>query len=120
HEYSLRRGAAFFHFLQPNLYTVASPSAYEKSVMENGWLYPTHLREAYAAGYPALRRAVARLHEQGIRSEDLSHVLDRHPGEIFLDYTHVNEVGDRLVAEAIAARVLAAAERELPAYRRRQ
>ena len=95
------RGATFLHFLQPNLYTVSRPSPYEQSVLENGWLYPIGLKQVYAVGYPALRRAMHRAAAAGIRSVDISDAFDRRTREIFLDFCHVTEQGNELAAAAI-------------------
>jgi hypothetical protein len=95
------RGAIFFHFLQPTIYTLEHPSAYEKSLIENEWLYPSNLGEVYAAGYPALRRAAVRAAEAGVISVDLSSALDRRSREIFLDYCHVTEPGNSILGDAI-------------------
>jgi len=97
------RGATFFHFLQPNIYTVHDHSSYEKSLIQNGWLYPTNLRDVYAVGYPALRRASQRAIAIGINAIDLSEVFDKRHGDIFLDFCHVNEQGNELAADGIYA-----------------
>jgi hypothetical protein len=101
--FAAARGARFFHFVQPSIYTVARLSPYEQSLTENGWLYPTELREVYAAGYPALRRAAQRASAQGVTSIDLSGAFDARRQEIFLDYCHVTEPGNEIIGRAIYA-----------------
>src|SRR5262249_32716265 len=101
--FAAARGARFFHFVQPSLYTVARLSPYERSLIENGWLYPTELREVYAAGYPALRRPAQRASAQGINSIDFSAVCDTRRQEIFLEYCHVTERGNEILGGGICA-----------------
>lgn len=102
-EFSKSRGAKFVHFLQPNIYTVKERTRYEESLIQNGWLYPTNLKDVYTTGYPALRRASQRASDIGIVALDLSDVFDKRRGEIFLDFCHVNEHGNESVADGIYA-----------------
>lgn len=99
------RSMTFFHFLQPTLYTVSRHTEYETALAANGWLYPQNLREVYAAGYPALRRASQRANALGINSADLSSALDGRQREVFLDYCHITEHGNELVANAMLAQI---------------
>lgn len=103
--FAASRGALFFHFIQPSIYTAARLSPYEQSLTENAWLFPPELREAHAAGYPALRRASRRASAQGINSIDLSGAFDVRREEIFLDYCHVTESGNEIIGRAIYATV---------------
>jgi hypothetical protein len=110
-EFARARSATFFHFIQPTIYTVGHHTPYERSLLENGWLYPTNLVDAYAVGYPALRRASRRAVEDGIASTDLSGALEQREREIFLDFCHVNEHGNELIARAIFNALQASAGR---------
>jgi hypothetical protein len=99
--YAKKKGARFFHFLQPSLYSVSSLSAWEHQLISNGWLYPIELKSVYAAGYPVLREAGKELRSRGVQSFDISEAIDGRETDIFFDYVHVNEVGNKLIAQAI-------------------
>jgi hydroxypyruvate isomerase len=95
--FTAARGARFVHFLQPQVYSGHPRTAYEQSVVDNFYVNPNGLEIAFAAGYPALREAMA-----GV---DLSGILDaRSPGEEFyLDFCHVNHAANARIAAAMAS-----------------
>lgn len=99
------RGARFVHFLQPNIFTVTRRTAAEDRIVANGWLAQPGLDGVFADGYAALRRVVARLSPAGIDSFDISDSFEFRRREIFYDFCHVNGAGNRLVADAIHARL---------------
>jgi hypothetical protein len=99
------RSATFVHFLQPTIFTLAHQTDYERSLLSNGWLSPANLREAYAAGYPAIRRASQRAAAGGIATIDLSSALDSRQREVFLDFCHLTEHGNELVARSLLASI---------------
>jgi hypothetical protein len=111
-----RRGAKFFHFLQPNLFTLGKPTRYEAEVAANELKALPGLDRAYALGYPRLRQAVASAAEQGLVSFDLSGILDgREAGEeYYLDFCHVNHAANQRIAEAIFERVVASSPPHWP------
>ncbi|NTU77205.1 MAG: SGNH/GDSL hydrolase family protein [Alphaproteobacteria bacterium] len=97
------RGATFFHFLQPTIYSVSRNTPYEQQVIANGWLYPSNFKDVYARGYPALQRASRKAAAAGISAADLTAAFDNRDSEIFLDSFHVNERGNEIAAQAIYA-----------------
>jgi lysophospholipase L1-like esterase len=100
-DYARTRGAVFYHFLQPSLYSVQPLSQWEQSLLSNGWLYPLELNKVYSIGYPALREANAELSTRGINSVDLTDALNNKTSDIFLDGFHVNEFGNAMIGKAI-------------------
>jgi len=100
-EYVKSRGGIFFHFLQPNLFTVNKLTSYEKSLLKNGYVVLIPLIDVYPKGYARLRKAVERAKKQGIFTFDISDAFNSRESAIFLDYCHVNEVGNELLASAI-------------------
>lgn len=104
-EYVRLKGGAFYHFLQPNLYTVSSLTAYEKKLLGNGYLHDKSLAEVYHQGYPRLQRASKRASKHGVQSFDISTTFDQRRSEIFLDFAHTNEVGNKILAQAILNKV---------------
>lgn len=86
-DYTLARGAAFWHFLQPMVYSIPL-QPYEDGFSPNG--------AAYAQSWPLFQTTPF--------SIDLSHSLDslRLAGDmIYFDEAHINERGNEAVARAI-------------------
>lgn len=93
-------GARFFHFLQPHMFATALASVYRREMAAD----PDHLvNRAFQAAYSELGAAIAQAAAQGVRSVDLSRIFDRDavPDEVFLDYVHVNHVGNDMIAAAM-------------------
>ena len=103
--YAKKKGAVFYHFIQPSLYSVNAPTEWEKSLLLNGLLYPLELREVYAVGYPALKDANNELQIRGISSVDVTGVFNVKSSDIFLDGFHVNESGNSIISKAILANI---------------
>jgi lysophospholipase L1-like esterase len=111
HQYSQEADVQFFHFLQPNLFTLSKRSAYEQELLDhygNTHIIPAGLELAFARGYPVLKQAVIGISAQNINSNDISNILDdRQEGEEFyLDWVHVNHHGNQIIAEYIFREVV--------------
>jgi hypothetical protein len=102
-DFAQAHGARFVHFLQPNLYTLASWTAYEERLEKAASRDTPGIGEAYRIGYPALRKIVQDNKEQGMESHDLTGLFDRRPpgDEVYLDMSHLAEIGNLRVAAAI-------------------
>ena len=100
-ELATQSGAKFFHFLQPNIFTMAHPSTHECWLIENELKGLPGLDQAFAIAYPRLRRAAAQA--CGDLSFDISDVLEDHAvsGEVYLDFCHANHVANRIIAQRI-------------------
>lgn len=92
-DYTEAAGASLLVMLQPNLFTVTNPTGYEQRLMRNPYLVPPGMDIALAEGYAALREA-----DKPGRWFDMTGLFDGHEGELFLDYCHVTEEGNRLIA----------------------
>jgi hypothetical protein len=101
------RGARFAHVLQPHLFSLRSPSAYERAVMRNELAALPGLDEAFRLGYPRLRQALSTAAAEGVVSHDLADALDaRSAGEEFyFDFCHVNHAANERLARALCERV---------------
>lgn len=98
-------GATFFHFLQPNLFTKTSPNEYERWLAGSGGvLSPVGLESAIGAAYPMMK---AELRGRPF-SNELTAVLDGTARSPYLDFCHVTEEANGLVARAIYSRIRAA------------
>lgn len=100
-----RHGAAYYHFLQPNQYLPDSKplSAEERATAfrprGTAWM----VREAY----PQLAQLGQRLREQGVKFFDLSRIFADVPETLYIDWCcHLNERGNRLLADRILRHVL--------------
>jgi len=96
------RGAFFFHFHQPSLFTKSKKSSYEFEVLSNKSLVPPGMEAAFEVGVPALRKCVDELQKRRIRSEDISDVLNSLSKDVYLDCWHVTEAANEAIAVRIA------------------
>jgi hypothetical protein len=100
-------GIGFHHFLQPNQY-VSGSKPLSETELESAY-DETHPygREA-PAGYARLIPACAELASEGVRSVDLTGVFAGVRETVYVDACcHVNELGNELLAHAIAQAILA-------------
>jgi hypothetical protein len=103
------RGARFVHVLQPHLFSLARPTAYERDVIRNELKSLPGLDEAYRLGYPRLRQVTASAARAGVATLDLSDAFDaRENGvEFYFDFCHVNHTANDRLARAIGAHLTA-------------
>lgn len=91
HDWTLARGARFYHFLQPTIYAPA-PQGYEVGLGSNADLYPVV--------YPIFKNVPYTI--------DLTHAMDGVRSQvIFFDQVHTNQIGNEAVARAIALQITA-------------
>ena len=94
---------SFIHFLQPTAFEASRWSDYEKEILGNYLQTPPGLDIAYRDGYPELRALSIDLKQRGVPFFDISDALEsRHKfGEVYLDFCHLNHIGNQLIAEQI-------------------
>jgi hypothetical protein len=69
------------------------------------------MQQTFGRLYPRFERALELLYTDAVRTgpagriHDLSTVFNKVDRPVFVDAAHLNEAGNRLVAEAIASRV---------------
>lgn len=95
------KGAAFVHFLQPTLYSLARRGDYERQLLTFGFV-PMQAEQAFAATYPQLRAIVAARARRGAADFDLTGAFDDFAEPVYLDGWHINHRGN----EVLAARIL--------------
>ena len=105
HDLLAARSVPYLHVLQPNQYfTEHRFSAEEARVALNE---DTPFRPPVEQGYPVLLRASTRLEAPG-QFFDATGLFDGERGAVYMDdCCHYTELGNQLLADAIAARVLA-------------
>ncbi|MEM7307385.1 MAG: hypothetical protein AAF682_11980 [Planctomycetota bacterium] len=94
------RGIHYLHALQPTLHDEGSkpltPDEIATGAATPAWV------EGVQLGYPLLRKAGARLREQGVAFYDTSVVFAATEETIYHDACHFESAGNRLLARAIA------------------
>jgi hypothetical protein len=95
----------YLHFLQPNQYVEGSKPLSEQEL--DAALTPGHMYGVMVAdGYPRLHEAGAELAQSGVRFHDLTGVYGEVQDTVYVDdCCHVNELGNRLLATAMAAEI---------------
>lgn len=99
------RGVPYLHFLQPNQYYTTRPfgDAEAAVALNNG----SPFRENAAKGYPFLV-AEAEARGAGLNFFNAIGIFDREPSPVYMDdCCHYTLVGNQILADTIAARVLA-------------
>lgn len=94
------RGAAFVHFLQPTLYSLAQRGDYENQLLTFGFV-PVQAEAAFKATYPQLAAIVAARAHGAAADFDLTAVFDGLAEPVYLDGWHINHRGNEVVAEQI-------------------
>lgn len=118
-EYAAAKSARFVHFLQPNIFSTADLSVYERNLIANHYINPEGLEVAFRVGMPVLKSALELISGKVI-SYDLSGVLVEHqPGrEFYLDFCHVNHEANRMIARRMYECIFNFPDRDLKADKR--
>ena len=96
--YVKTQGAYFYHFLQPTLFTKNKLNKYEQMLLEKGEPFvPIQFIEPYKKSYPLIE---SRLNNFDF-SQSLTGIFDDLNESPFLDYCHVNHVGNKIISENI-------------------
>jgi len=106
--YTIASKANFFHFLQPTLFTVKQSSLYEYQLRKNSYLISAGIDKTLIEGYKALTPAIEELkRDYGVLSFDITNIFDKRPSgeEFFLDWVHVTEKGNEVIANAIFEKI---------------
>ena len=76
-------GARFFHFLQPNLFTMGKRTKYEEALIRNRYITPVGFEIAVRIAYPVLRKVVSDIAAE-CRSSDFSTLLSLTPVSLMI------------------------------------
>lgn len=99
------RGAAYFHFLQPNQYhTTRRFTPAEAAVaLSDASPFKKHVEQ----GYPSLIAAGAMLRQRQVEFVDATRAFDAEPAPVYMDNCcHYTLTGNRRLAEFIASSIL--------------
>ncbi len=101
-------GIRYFHFLQPNQYLSGSKPMGEAETQfatNNVSIFHVPIERCY----PKMRANADRLRRAGVSFGDLTQVFADSPEPLYIDdCCHVNDAGDRIIANAIARHIRAA------------
>jgi lysophospholipase L1-like esterase len=89
--------------LQPNIFEL-NPSNERESIVEIKRLTDVRTPKidlAFSVGYPLLRKAISEIRANGVESYDISRIFNSVNADIFLDMTHVNSGGNKIIAESM-------------------
>ncbi len=96
------QGAFFYHFLQPTLFTKNKLNEYEQMLVEKGEPFvPIQFVSPYKRSYPLIEKRLNNL-DFSYSLTGIFNGLDESP---FLDYCHVNHVGNKIISENIWNRI---------------
>jgi hypothetical protein len=103
-------GVPYLHVLQPALPDVvprpSKPrSAEEQEIAAHEIAAWRAWSEGVAKIYPRMRAEAPALRDAGVAFEDLSYLFDATPATIYYDICHYNQLGNEMLARAIAERL---------------
>ncbi len=103
HYYVITKKGGFYHFLQPNVFTLPKYSKYEKWLINNTLKEFIGMDKAFAVAYPRLRAASDDIKKEGVKSFDLTGILNQRTQneELYLDCYHCNHAANKRIASAI-------------------
>ena len=97
-DYVKAKEAYFYHFLQPTLFTKKKLNSYEQMLVEKGEPFvPLQFIDPYKKSYPLIEKKLINLKF----SYSLTKIFDDLNESPFLDYCHVNHVGNKIISEHI-------------------
>ena len=89
----------YYHFLQPNLFQKKNKLNYEKELIDHQWHTPKGTKNAYDFFIKNKFYLDNFIIENMINSKSLLNIFDNIEEPIYLDFMHINEVGNKIVAE---------------------
>jgi len=97
-KYVENQGAFFYHFLQPTLFTKNKLNDYEQMLVEKGEPFvPLQFVEPYKKSYPLIENRLKNFDF----SNSLTGIFNKLDKSPFLDYCHVNHIGNKIISENI-------------------
>lgn len=95
------KNARFYNFVQPSLLTRSNMTDYEKELLQNEYLVPQMWQVALHLSYPVILNSNNEFKNKGIYSNNLTNLFDTSPDSHYLDFCHITEKGNNLIANAI-------------------
>lgn len=106
-DYSEKSGAKFIHFLQPTLFNNTKSLWYRHQLTTNPYLTSNGIEFAMSKGYAVLHYTLEQLKTDKVVSFDLSQLSETSQLDSihFLDWVHVADAGNKILADEIFKRV---------------
>jgi len=93
---------AFYHFLQPNIFTKNINSEYEKKLITYKYIIQPYEKDIFINAYPIMKICVSDLNKLSVKSIDLTNSFDNIKNkEFYLDNCHITENGNQIIANNI-------------------
>jgi hypothetical protein len=96
-----KNNAIFYNFLQPNLVTRTKNTPYEIDLLKHKYLIANANILALKYSYEILIKANQQLINSGITSTDLTSIFNATNDNYYLDYCHVTEKANEIIASEI-------------------
>jgi hypothetical protein len=104
YEYTNKSGAYFYHFYIPNIFSLKNRTQHQQYLIDNFLLTPPGLERAFNYQEIFIRHSDA-LNTKGISSINLSKAFENRSNEVFLDFAHVTEEANEIVAQSIYSNI---------------
>lgn len=97
-QYTETKGGVFYHFLQPTLFTKKNLNKYEQKLLSRGHPFvPNQFIKDFAKAYPVISNKLNSFEF----SFSLLEIFDGLVESPYLDFHHVNHIGNKIIAENI-------------------
>ena len=97
-KYTETNGGVFYHFLQPTLFTKKNLNKYEQLLIARGYPFvPNQFIKDFAKAYPIISNKLDSMEF----SYSLIEIFDGLEESPYLDFCHVNHIGNKIIAENI-------------------
>lgn len=97
-KYTETNGGVFYHFLQPTLFTKKNLNKYEQLLLARGYPFvPNQFIKDFAKAYPIISNKLDSMEF----SYSLIEIFDGLEESPYLDFCHVNHIGNKIIAENI-------------------
>lgn len=100
-----KQGASFLHFLQPTLSSLSPQNVNENYLLNIGIVLP-QADGAFRATYPHLEELIRDRARRGFFEFSLTTAFDNLNSAVYLDFAHINHVGNERVAKSIFTSLL--------------
>ena len=96
-KYVEEKNAKFYHFLQPVLFEKENKNEYEKELLTIRNIIPDGLENVFNKAYPLFKEQLKKKNY----SHDLTSSFDNTEKSVYLDWCHVNHIGNEIIANKI-------------------
>jgi hypothetical protein len=95
-KYVEEKKGEFYHFLQPVLFEKENKNEYEKKLLTTKIIVPEGLENVFSKAYPLFKEQLKKNY-----SHDLTNSFNNTHKSVYLDWCHVNHIGNQIIAEKI-------------------